>query len=334
MKSKEEFDRYYESALKSRIGQLESRRLEITGKYSFKSYKRNLKWLAILCVVAGVARAVAPDSIPESADLVIPVTSGYAIVAAIYIYVMRMIRFKPIKKDYKNTVIPKIIAFVDTNLVYKPEEGITKPEFDSGGLFGHYTSFRSEDLVHGKSGEVEIKMSDIEATRSRSSTSKSGGSSTITVFKGIYIISKLTGKMPSGVIITPTNVISDAIKGLATKFLGSRLVETITQKLNMNDIQTGDVEFDKAYLVKSVSPEAAKALLTPTFIQLIMTFQKELNAPVSFSFFDQHVHIAFSGVNLFESDVHTSFVEKDISRQYFNYINLAVGIVEAIQAAR
>lgn len=333
MKSKEEFDRYYESELKSRIGQLESKRLEITGKYSFKSYKRNLKWLAILCIVTAVAQAVSPANIPEFANLFIPISIGYAVVAALYIYIMRMIRFNPVKKEYKETVIPKIIAFVDTNLIYKPDEGITKPEFDSGGLFGNYTKFRSEDLVYGKSGEVEIKMSDIEATRSSSSSSKSG-SSTITVFKGIYIISKLTGKMPSGVIITPSLVISDAIKGLAAKFLGNQLVETISKRLNMNDIQTGHEEFDKAYLVKSVNPEVAKELLTPTFIQLIMTFQKELNLPVSFSFFDQHVHIAFSGADLFESDVHTSFVEKDISRQYFSYINLAFGIVEAIQAAR
>lgn len=333
MKSKEEFEHFYENELKRSIENLESQRTEITEKYSFKSYKRNIRWLIILCVLAGITIALSPN-VPETLALIVPFTIGYAIVAAIYIHVMRSRKFSPIKTEYKQSVIPKIIGFVDPELKYDPGQGISKEEFNRGGLFGSYTSYRSEDLVFGDNREMNIRMSDIECTRRTRSSGKNSSSSTVIVFKGFYIISSLKNKIPSGVIIKPAFQFSEAIVGLAKKFLGDKLVASIGEKLELNDIEVGDEEFDKQYTVKSVSPEVAKDLVTPRFIQLILSFQKELNLPVSFSFFDNSVHIAFSGINLFEADVYTSFTEKDISRQYFNYLNLAYGIIEAIQASR
>ena len=333
MKSKEEFERFYTNELKRKIEQLEGQRKAITTKYSFKSYKRNLLGMIILFVALAVARPFVP-AIPEEVMFLIPIIVLYAIVAGIYIFVMRGKMFKPVKQEYQREVITKIIAFVDSYLAYKPNEGITAQEFDSGGLFGHYTSFKSEDLVHGKSDGLEVRMSDIKCERTKKSSGKNSSSSTVTIFKGFYVIGKLSEKIPSGVIIKPSPAIADTLKGLASKILGNQFVSSIMDKLSMGDIEVGDEEFDKDYHVKSVSPEVARELLTPRFIQVIKTFQKEMGLPVALSFFDNHVHIAFSGINLFESNPSTSFVEEDISRQYFNYLNMAYGVVEAIRASR
>lgn len=333
MKSKEAFDSFYENELKRKIAELEAQRTAITERYSFKRYWKNLLWLVILYGVLSIAQSYV-DAIPEQVSYFPVIIGVYALVAAIYIFVMRFKKFKPVKQDYQQTVITKIIAFVDQNLKYNPKEGITTHEFESGGLFGRYTTFKSEDLVYGSTNGMEIRMSDIHCTRRKSSSGKNSSSSTVTIFKGFYIISKLNEKVPSGVLIKPTLAISDKLKGLATKFLGSQLVASITERLSMNDIEVGDPEFDKQYLVKSVSPEVAKELLTPRFIQLIKTFQKEVGLPLSLSFFDNNVHIAFDGINLFEADAYTSFIEKDISKQYFNYLNLAYGVVEAIRGSR
>lgn len=331
MKSREAFDSFYNTELKQKIEQMEAQRVAITEKYSFKKYKRNLKWLVILLILAGVINALVPADVSWM-GLIVAFLILYAIVGGIYIYFKRANSFKPIKVEYKQTIIPKIISFVDTNLTYQPNEGISRQEFDSGNLFGGHTSYKSEDLVQGKTVGMEIKMADIECTRTSSSRGKDSSSSTVTVFKGFYIISKVDTAIPSGVTIKSSFALSEAIKSVG-KLLGG-FIKMIDDRLNLSDVETGDPEFDKMYNVKSVSPEVAKALLTPKFIQLIMTFRKEINLPVSFSFFDNNVHIAFSGVNLFEADVNVSFIEKDISRQYFNYLNLAYGIVEAIKVAR
>lgn len=333
MKSREEFDSFYEKELKRKIEELEAQRIAISEQFSFKRYRKNLMWLGILFVALVIGRSFVP-AIPEQVVFLFPAIVVYAIGAAIYIFYKRANKFKPIKLDYQQTVITKIISFVDPNLKYDPTSGITPQEFDSGRLFGHYTSYKSEDLVHGTSNEMEIRMSDISCTRRKSSSGKNSSSSTVTIFKGFYIISKLNENIPSGVIIKPSLGIGDAFKGLASTFLGSQLVESIAEKFSLNDVEVGDPEFDKQYHIKSVNPEVAKELLTPRFIQLIKTFQKEAALPVSLSFFDSNVHIAFSGINLFEADPYTSFVEKDISKQYFNYLNLAYGVVEAIRASR
>lgn len=333
MKSKEEFDNFYESELKSKVAELEAKRMAINEQYSFKRYWKNLMWLGILFVGLLITRSFVP-SIPEGVIFLFPVLVVYAIGAAIFIFVMRGKKFRPVKQEYQQTVITKIISFVDNNLKYKPEEGVTPQEFESGGLFGRYTTYKSEDLVYGSTNGMELRMSDINCTRKTRSSGKNSSSTTVTVFKGFYIVSRLNEKIPSGVIIKPSLAISDALKGLATKFLGTQFVASITEKFSMDDIEVGDEEFDKNYQVKSVTPEVAKELLTPRFIQLIKTFQKEAELPVSLSFFDNNVHIAFSGINLFEADPYTSFVEKDISKQYFNYLNLAYGVVEAIRASR
>ncbi|MEP2669705.1 MAG: DUF3137 domain-containing protein [Cyclobacteriaceae bacterium] len=333
MKSKEEFDSYYEKELKRKIEDLEVQRLAITEKYSYKRYWKNLMWLVILFVALVVGSIFIP-AIPEQVESLFPFIIVYAIGAAIYIYVMRAKKFKPVKLDYQQTVITKIIAFVDPQLKYNHLEGISAREFEAGGLFGSYTSYKSEDLVYGNTNGMELRMSDINCTRRKSGSGKNSSSTTVTVFKGFYIISKLNEKIPAGVIIKPSSGVADAFKGLASSFLGSKLVNSIVDKFSLNDIEVGDAEFDKQYHVKSVSPEVAKELLTPRFIQLIKTFQQEANLPVSLSFFDSNVHIAFSGINLFEADPYTSFIEKDISKQYFNYLNLAYGVVEAIRASR
>jgi len=333
MKSKEEFDSFYHKELKRKIEALEVQRVAINEQYSFKRYRKNLLWLGILFVALAVGRSFVP-AIPEQIMFLIPAIVVYAIAAAIYIFVKRGKAFKPVKLDYHQTVITKIIEFVDQNLKYDHKAGITSQEFDGGGLFGRYTSFKSEDLVYGTTNGMELRMSDIKCTRRSRSSGSNSSSKTVTVFKGFYVISKLNEKISAGVIIKPSSGVADAFKGLASSFLGSKLVNSIVGQFSLNDIEVGDAEFDKQYHVKSVNPEVAKELLTPRFIQLIKTFQKEAELPVSLSFFDSNVHIAFSGINLFEADPYTSFTEKDISKQYFNYLNLAYGVVEAGRAGR
>ncbi|MGB4971938.1 MAG: hypothetical protein WBO32_04725, partial [Cyclobacteriaceae bacterium] len=254
MKSKEEFESYYEKELKRKIDDLEAQRIAITEQYSFKRYRKNLMWLGILFVALVVGRSYVPI-IPEEVAFLFPAIVVYAIGAAIYIFVMRGKKFKPVKLDYQKTVITKIIAFVDPQLKYNHEEGITAKEFEAGGLFGSYTSYKSEDLVYGNTNGMELRMSDINCTRRKSGSGKNSSSTTVTIFKGFYIISKLNEKISSGVIIKPSSGIADAFKGLASSFLGSKLVSSIVDQFSLNDIEVGDAEFDKQYHVKSVTPE-------------------------------------------------------------------------------
>ncbi len=325
MLSKEEFNHYYEKELKSSIEQLENSRLAINQNYSYKKYGRNLKWMAIICVLLMILSASLPQYVPSQVVFLIPLTALYALFAPIYILIRRNLAFNPIKKTYKQTIIPKIISFISTDLTYDPSKGISEKEFRAGDLFGQSFSFHSEDLVHGIIENTEIKMSDIKADR-RSNKNR------YTVFHGLYAIVKLKQKFASRVIIQPTHIMSVALEALGNKLLGTQLTGKIQSNLSMHDFKSGNTNFDKDYDVRCESPEVASALLSPTVIQLIIAFQKEINTPIRLSFFDNEAHIAFHDINLFETDAHTSFLEKDISKQYFEYVNLVIGITQALKA--
>ncbi|MBX2943139.1 MAG: DUF3137 domain-containing protein [Cyclobacteriaceae bacterium] len=325
MQSKEAFNNYYEKELKKSIEKMEAGRLAINQKFSYKKYGRNLKWMAILCVP--ILILTTNKFIPQQVVFLVPFTALYALFAPLYILIRRNLSFKEIKKDYKQTIIPKIISFISPDLTYDPLKGISEKDFRASDLFESYSSFNAEDLVQGTLDNTVIKMSDIKADRR-------SDKNTYTIFMGLYAIVKLNKKFTSRVIIKPTNIMSVALEALGNKFLGSLLTEKIHSKLNTNDIKTGNPTFDKDYEIYCKSPEVASALITPTFIQLIMAFRKEMNTPISLSFFDNEVHMAFHGINLFESDAHTSFIEKDISKQYFEYLNLVIGISQALKATQ
>lgn len=330
MKSQIEFDAFYNRELKKSIEQLEAKRMAIGEKFSYKRYKRNLKWAAIVCGALLIAGAILPSVIPPQVSFCIPATALYAIFAPLYIFIRRNIAFGPVGEEYKKTVIPKIISFIAPEFNYKPGEGISRDEFNSSDLFDRPSTFKSEDLVYGKTESLEIKMSDIIC--SKRTGSKNGKGTHVTIFAGFYSISRGNKNVPSRVQIYPAGTVGNAVEDFARKLFGSALTDTLAQKLNSKMTKSGDEEFDRIFTVYCQDHAIAKNFLTPQLLQLIMAFKKEFEVSVYFSFFDDQAHIAFSGVNMFEADAHTSFVEKDISKEYFKYLNLTVGIAEALQS--
>lgn len=333
MRSNADFEEFYSRELKATVGRLEEQRKAIAEKYSFKKYWRNLKWLLILTIIAGVARAVAPERVPEIVGLIAVAMVGYAIIGAIYTVVKRNGAFKPVVLEYKKTVIPRIIHFVDPGLQYDPQQGINASDFTAGGLFESPTTFKSEDLVMGNVAGVKLSMADVVATKTKRSGSK-GESNTVTLFKGFYGFARFDQPFPAQVVLKPGNAALEALEklgGMAKKFLGG-MVDAFMEKMKLTEIQTGHAEFDKAYFVQTAEREKTITMLSPTLMQLILTFNKELEMPVALSFRGNELHIAFANINMFEANLDVSLTENDVSKQYFRHLNLALGLVEGVKS--
>lgn len=328
MKSKEEFNSYSEKEIKPIVVALEAKRLGIAERFSYKKYWRNLKWMALIAVGLTISIEVF-SFVPEQLRGAIPLTFMYALFAPLYIFIRRNLSFDPINQEYKQKVIPKIISFFGNTLTYSAKDGITMKEFNASNLFTLPTGLEAEDLVTGHIDGAEVRMSDVKCIQRHQRNRTSKTDSTI-IFFGLYAIAKLNKNIPSQVILKSSNVIVNAINDLASSLLGSPLIGKIHDQPETIVIKTGNEEFDKRYTVKCSDESVAKSLLTPAFIQLVMAFQKEFIKPVDFSFFENQVHLAFHGVNLFEADAHKSFTEKDISLEYFGYINMTMGITEAV----
>jgi hypothetical protein len=329
MRTREEFESFYNRELKSTLDGFESQRQRIAQKYSYKRYGRNLKWLAVLAVGIVILQNAFEEVIPEQVIFTVPAVILYAIIAPIYIALKRSVVFSPVEKEYKKTVVPKVIAFIDGSLTYEAASGIPVGDFNSGGLFQRPTTYRSEDLIKGSAGARAIRMADISCSR-RESRGKSG-SSQVTIFRGFYAITSLEQSFTSRIIILPTNPVSDLAGGFARKLLGDHLVDTLADTFGAAIVRTNDDEFDKSFTVRSEDPAQAERLLTPIFLQLIKAFRKEADTPVYLSFFDDQMHVGFSGPDLFEIDAHTSVTEKNVTYQYFRYVSLVLALAGTFQ---
>ncbi|MCB0488400.1 MAG: DUF3137 domain-containing protein [Cyclobacteriaceae bacterium] len=335
MRSNADFEEFYNRELKSLIARIEEQRKSIADKYSYKKYWRNLKWLLTLTIIGGIARAVAPDQVPAAVGLIAVVMVAYAIIAAIYLTVKRNTSFKPISLEYKKTVISKIVHFVNPSLQYNPEQGLQASEFTMGELFESPTRFRTEDLVEGIVDGVAVRMADVVATKTKRSGSK-GESTTVTLFKGLYGIARFERPFQAQVKLKPGNAAYEALErigGIAKKLLGG-MVDSFMEKMKLTEIQTGHAEFDKAYFVQSNEKEKALTMLTPTLMQLILSFNKELAMPVALAFKGDQMHMAFANINMFEINLGVSMTEKDDSRDYFRHLNLAMGLIEAVKSLK
>ncbi|HRW99452.1 MAG TPA: DUF3137 domain-containing protein [Cyclobacteriaceae bacterium] len=335
MRSNADFEEFYNREIKSTIAQIEEQRKSIADKYSYKKYWRNLKWLLVLTVIGGIARAVAPERIPAAIGIVAAVMVAYAIIAAIYLTVKRNTSFKPVSLEYKKTVISKIVHFVNPALQYSPEQGLEASEFTVGELFESPSRFKTEDLVQGTVDGVTVRMADVVATKTKRSGSK-GESETVTLFKGFYGIARFDQPFQAEVKLKPGNAAYEALEklgGIAKKLLGA-VVDSFMERMKLTEIQTGHAEFDKAYFVQSNEKEKALALLTPTLMQLILSFNKELAMPVALSFKGDQMHMAFANINMFEIHLGVSMTEKDDSKDYFRHLNLAMGLIEAVKSLK
>jgi len=332
MKSKEEFDQYYEKELKPTLALLEAKRLGIANRFSYKRYKRNLLLLLVVDVAVGLS--VSNNLIPQAFIGIIPGSFVYAMFAPLYIFIRRNLSFDPINEEYKKSIIPKIISFLDPQLSFKPKDGISLREFNQSNLFETPTSFQAEDLVEGQVDGLSIRLSDVQASRRSNNRNDAGKHSSYTLLHGLYAIVKLDRAVPSRVMIKQTNVVSNALGQFARQVLGNAIVDAVRNHLHLRLVKTGNEAFDKDFEVTCAEEEVAKQLLSPMLLQLILALKSEVGLQILLSMFDDQLHIAYNGVNLFEGDAHKSFVEQNISKKYFLYLSSVVGMAQALQVSK
>jgi hypothetical protein len=326
MKTAAQFDQFYTEQLKQKIDEFEARRVAITTRFSFKKYGRSLLWLLVIAVILIISSNIFPQ-LPEQVVFIIPVIVLYAIAAPIYILVKRSSAFSPIKAEYKGTVVKGIVEFVHAGLSYQPSEGISFEEFNMSGLFERPSGYQSEDLVAGKIDDIALKLSDVKATRrTKSGNSKS---TTVTVFSGLFGLVDLPVRVPGRTLIQSSILANKAVEDALQSFIGKKVVDFLDRKLRPETVKTGDEEFDKYFSVR-YEGDYAEAKLNPILIQTLVALKREVELPVYLSLIERKAYFGFGGIDLFEVDANTSILENDISKKYFQYLNLAIGLTKAL----
>ncbi len=230
-----------------------------------------------------------------------------------------------IKHRFKGDVINKMVKFVDESLHYEPQRGISQGDYQQSRIFvTNVDRYHSEDMVSGKLGSTAIRFSEVHSEKriQRQSSKGEAQEEWKTIFKGILFAADFNKNFVGRTVVTAD---------VAENLLGS--IGTMFQKMNTARdplIKLEDVEFEKAFAVYSTDPVEAHYILSPSLMKRIVEFRKKTGS-INLSFIESHVYIAIpvrANLNLFEPKIYSTLINYDRIAGYNRYLMLITGIVE------
>lgn len=116
----------------------------------------------------------------------------------------------------------------------------------------------------------------------------------------------------------------------AEKFLGHLGTALQSWNIKRNQlVKLEDPEFEKYFVVYAEDQIEARYILSTSLMRRIVEFKKKTRKQICLSFVGSKVFVAIPyGRALFEPNIYKPVVEFEKIREYFEDINLALGIVE------
>ncbi|HNR15909.1 MAG TPA: DUF3137 domain-containing protein [Chitinophagaceae bacterium] len=306
MSSANNFNLFYENELKHLLTPLEEDRRKIK-KYGIAGFF--FLGAAILLFIISAASH----------------NSGTAVIAFILILsaLILLIVFGNKKKSFaagfKETIVRKIIHFIDPSLTYNPHLSISKTDYLNSGLFVEQPDrYSGDDYIEGTHEKTFFCFSELHTERKVSS-----GKSTHweTIFRGLFFIADFN-KNFSG----RTYVWSE--RNPQINFL-TKLFSSFAW--NLEKVKLESVEFEKRFIVYSSDQVEARYILTPSFMERIVRLQQLMGEGTSLSFVNTNIHVAVPIKDeLFEPAI---FSANDNNRlgDFYNTINIVFDIIDELK---
>jgi hypothetical protein len=311
MKTIEDFKRYYENDLRPSLEVLEGER-----KTSLR--KTGIASIVIAMVALGIAGFLMHSGAPPMAMLITAGIAAALVVGAFFLFT------KDFKRNFKNTIIRQVIAYVSEDLSYAPMGKISRSEFESSTLFKKRSDrYKGEDLVEGKVDKTRIRFSELHAEYKTTTTNSKGHRQTHwhTIFKGIFFSADFNKHFQGRTVVLP-----DSAEKLFGR-LGKKL-----QSMNMNRddlVKLEDPEFEKEFVVYATDQVEARYILSPALMRRILEFKRKMKVPIHIGFVNANLYMALSTrKNMFEPRILRTILNFELVREYLEDVMLAVGIVE------
>ncbi|MHC4575563.1 MAG: hypothetical protein ACYS76_15820, partial [Planctomycetota bacterium] len=189
MKTLEHLRQFHNTALVTDLNALESRRKAIAQKLT-----------CVGAAIAGVALIaiffIVRSGIPFLPGILFPVVIGGVLFAFI-----AHLSSKGYVREFKNTIIQKIVKFVDENLNYVPHRYVPRSIFVASQIFKTRPNrYKGDDYVSGKVGATQIEFSELHAEYESGSGKNR---SRRTVFKGLFFIADFNKHFTCQTIVLP-----------------------------------------------------------------------------------------------------------------------------------
>ncbi len=304
MKTEEEFKKYYDVNLISKLRDLENDRKKLL--------RLTISLLLILAWATPIFFFYLNTAVFVGAILI------NGTLGAIFLPKFGKLK-KELKDKYKEEIINEMVSFIDPSLTYNSTSFISQFEFENSKIFIRKSDrYGGDDLVVGNIGKTEVQFSELNAQYE--TTDKDGRSRYVSIFNGIFFIADFHKDFVGETIVLPDR---------AEKLFGK--LGTMLQKMNVSRpdlVKLENPDFEKAFVVYGTDQVEARYILTPALMERIMDFQKK-SGKIYLSFLHSKVYIAISlSKNLFEPPLFRSMLNYKLVEDYFKYLMLIVNIVE------
>lgn len=235
------------------LGELEIARLDTQRRINASA-----AWRIPLCLLAAVGLWVvsqATDDPADSGDLLAFLAMG---AVGGYLWASWSLG-EAYRKTFKARVLPKLAAGFGP-LAWRPAE---PPLDDIRRLFPAFDSCEAEDEIHGDYRGLPLSIVELKLTRRR-------GKNTVTVFRGLTAAVTLPRGLAGTTVVVPDR---GPFGNLARSLREGAL----------QPVRLEDPAFEKAYEVYGADQIAARALLTPAFMERFMAMagSGRFGAPVA-----------------------------------------------------
>ena len=186
---------------------------------------------------------------------------------------------------FKDTIIPKIVAFIDQRLRYDKSGMVSREEFMASHLFNDKPGdYQGDDLVSGTLGQTAFRVSEIRAKRvdiirqgsSSSSTNRKTRKKYTPIFNGLFFVADFNKSFKGTTIVLPDT---------AQKLFGD--LGQALQGLNVQNgqlIKLEDPEFEKLFVVYGQDQVEARYILSTSLMHRIVEFQAHTRKKYGFPF--------------------------------------------------
>jgi len=315
MKSLEAF---YQSDLLPDLEKLETRRLTVKKKF-----------IQAILIFAGLNLAFLFVHGLFGINLYLMVWLIFIILSAVFTFFSWYIKYyREFHAGFKDTIIPRIVAFVDQNLQYDKSGMVPREEFIGSHLFNDKPGdYHGDDLVSGTLGETAVRFSEIHAKRvdivrqGSNSTNRKTKKKYTPIFNGLFFVADFNKSFKGTTIVLPDT---------AQKLFGD--IGQALQSLNVQNgqlIRLEDPEFEKLFVVYGHDQVEARFILSTSLMRRIVEFQNRTRKKIRFSFSESKLHVAIEfEKELFEPKIMESLLNISHIQEYYDDLKLVIDIVE------
>lgn len=189
---------------------------------------------------------------------------------------------KRYETEVKRQIIPVIVGTISPGVNYDGAHHVEETEYNNSRLFPRADRYRGEDLLHGKLGATDFKISEIHTQRRRKTKNKTKYT---TLFKGVFMVADFHKHFNGR-----TQVLPDTAERLFGHFLGRKMQKTGRQGMELVELE--DVDFEKEFAVYSSDQTEARYILSTSLMRRILQLKQSWDSNIYLSFSDGKIYLA------------------------------------------